>query len=885
MPRRLIPFAIIVLLASVATVGSLLINLIAGDQSLTGWLKNQHWYSLRNVMFALAVTLFLTIVLEVWRHLVSERPPQSASLNLSHSAVVSTDDRCEAALTDAQMPSAIPRPGAIEFVARRSGDGRDLVKRLKEEFRAPKNPLINLWGPGGAGKTELAAEVARQLAPTFNGRVVWTGPELRSGFSFTTLLDEVASQLGHPDLRQAGPQRTKKELLRVLLAERRTLIVIDNFETIPEQEQIHCAGWLANDAPCPALVTSRAALDPARNIQIEMMSPIEAQEFMEKAIGQRANPRIFDAPIRNRIMTIANFNPLLMEWIIRQIDLARDPDDVLRDLAQGTSPATERVFDRSFKLARVGNAGRRALIALSLFVPDASRPALAAVAGFGEDLYGEGFRLFTSFARLWNRRGRQKRRIPNFRIAFAFASGLLSLLWIFVRRRKLPGNHATEILDRALRPLADLLLVKPVANNRLVVEGLTRELARTHLATRAELIDCRRRFADHFARYALFHSRGTPENYDALERERENILTAARIAFEDGDGQFTRQLFVLMAGFLGIRGYWDDYARLGELALQSARLENNPDEIARCISRLAEIRRRRGELAEARKLSEENLAFAKVEVDRFQAQYAWCQQVARAPAEKSTWLGRLRVIRNIRDFKRRMIEAYYVGRGKMAKKRADDAREEVAAILLRLGAISLDQNDPDSAERMFQESIGISRELDDQIGVAGALHAFGAKAASQEDLDAARGFYLESLEIFRRHGTDLQVAQALNSLGVNAKKKGNLSEARSLHEESLEIKKKLGDQEGIADSLGNLGGVAAASGDLVEGMRLYGNALEILDQLKSSKAPPIRKWLEEKAQEQARSQNPDPLPICEGRISSQENAHGANGGSIEQPSH
>jgi hypothetical protein len=402
MPRRLIPFAIIVLLAFVATAGSLLTNLIAGDQTLTGWLKNQHWYSLRNVLLALAVTVTLTIGLEIWRRLSSDRPAESASLLLSKAQAAPADEGGEAVPAAALLWSSVPRPGPIEFIARSDAYGRDLVTRLKEEFSAPKSPLINLWGPGGVGKTALAAEVARQLASSFHHRLVWTGPELRSDFSLATLLDEVASQLARPDLRQRG-EKAKKELLRPLLAERRTLIVVDNFETIAGQEQIRCAEWLAHDAPCPALVTSRAALEPARNIQIGAMSHAEAQMFLERAIAQRANPQLFDAAIRDRIVSIADFNPLVMEWITRQIDLARDPDRVLNDLAHCASAATERVFDRSFKLRRVGHAGRCALMALSLFVPDASLPALAVVVGLGESLDGERFRKLASAARLWNR--------------------------------------------------------------------------------------------------------------------------------------------------------------------------------------------------------------------------------------------------------------------------------------------------------------------------------------------------------------------------------------------------------------------------------------------------------------------------------------------------
>jgi tetratricopeptide (TPR) repeat protein len=852
MPRRLIPFAIIVLLAFVATTGSLLTNLIAGDHSLTAWLKNQHWYSLRNVLLALAVTVILTIVLEVWRSFASERPPENISPTLSADIANPLADRNDAAASGVRLPFAIPRVGAIEFIVRSGADGHDLLTRLKEEFAAPRNPLINLWGAGGVGKTALAAEVARQLAPTLNGRVVWTGPELRSGFCLAALLDEVASQVGCSDLRLVN-EKSKKERLRAVLGDQRTLIVVDNFETIPEPEQSRCAEWLAKDVPCPALVTSRTALDSARNIQIGPMSPVEARAFIDKAIVQRANQHIFEAPLRERIIAMAEFNPLLMEWIVRQIDLARNPDRVLRDLARGASSATQRVFDRSFNLRRVGNSGRRTLMALSLFVPDSSTSAIAAVVGFGETLEERRIRGFLSYAHLQNRlrKGRNSSTKPTAEFvnyAWALSLCLFAFLIFLVNRKKGAESRAADKVDRTIRPLADLLLVKPVAKKRIVVEGLTRELARARLATRTESRVFRRRFVDHFAYYTSMYRADTPESYDELERERENILAAARIAFEDGDTQFTRQIFVWVSNFLSIRGYWDDFVRLGELALESARTESNSDEIVRCISGLASIRKKRGELEEARKLYEEYTALARTEVERSQADLMRRQQTAaRRPPKKLSAINRLRVVQNFQGRVRRAAEAANLER----QKQIDEARKRMASGLLNLGAIAIEQGDPDGAERLFQESMGISRELNDQNGLAQALRAFGSKASNLGDLDTAGRFYQESLEILRHDGTELEVADTLNSLGVLARRTGNFQKARSLHEESLEIRKKLGYQEGIAESLANLGGIDGDEGNRAEGIRLYGEALKIFDQLKSRKAEPIRIWLKENAHEQA----------------------------------
>src|SRR5205085_376965 len=136
----------------------------------------------------------------------------------------------------------------------------------------------------------------------------------------------------------------------------------------------------------------------------------------------------------------------------------------------GTGDAAERVFTRSFNLAQLTDDGRAALLALSLFAPDASRDALAEVADFGTDL-----------------------------------------------RR----------LNEAARRLATLCLIKPAAaGTRLALEGLTRQLAQARLNQDAHAADYRRRFVAYFLHYVEAHKQPIQEDLDALEAEKDNLLTA-----------------------------------------------------------------------------------------------------------------------------------------------------------------------------------------------------------------------------------------------------------------------------------------------------------------------------------------------------------------------
>ena len=59
-----------------------------------------------------------------------------------------------------------------------------------------------LWGPGGVGKTTLAAEAVREMAGVFGKRTVWAGAQNRTDFNFDTLLDVIATQFGRTDLRK-----------------------------------------------------------------------------------------------------------------------------------------------------------------------------------------------------------------------------------------------------------------------------------------------------------------------------------------------------------------------------------------------------------------------------------------------------------------------------------------------------------------------------------------------------------------------------------------------------------------------------------------------------------------------------------------------------------
>lgn len=133
----------------------------------------------------------------------------------------------------------LPRPPATGVIPRRDAKGRDVVSVLTEELAPDKRQLLCLWGPGGVGKTTLAAEAARRLCQTFDERVVWISADGAPDFSFSSFLDEIAKKLGREDLRQLALQK-KEGAVRALVVAKPTLIVLDNLETIEANERTRC---------------------------------------------------------------------------------------------------------------------------------------------------------------------------------------------------------------------------------------------------------------------------------------------------------------------------------------------------------------------------------------------------------------------------------------------------------------------------------------------------------------------------------------------------------------------------------------------------------------------------------------------------------------------
>src|ERR1700691_10286 len=219
--------------------------------------------------------------------------------------------------------------------------------------------LVTVTGPGGAGKTRLAGEVARQVA----GRVadgVWLG-ELAAVRDPAQVAAAVAAALGIRGL----PPASAADALAHALARRQLLLVLDNCEHVIGAAAELCGGLLLGADDIRVLATSREPLQIAGEARYRL-APLTLPDPDSPADpdGSEAVPLFADracradvsfaldgqtAPVVARLVARLDGMPLAIELAAARVE------------ALGMAQLLDRIDDR-FTLLEAGDrlaAGRQ----------------------------------------------------------------------------------------------------------------------------------------------------------------------------------------------------------------------------------------------------------------------------------------------------------------------------------------------------------------------------------------------------------------------------------------------------------------------------------------------------------------------------------------------
>ncbi|MEU7787350.1 tetratricopeptide repeat protein [Amycolatopsis sp. NPDC049159] len=165
-------------------------------------------------------------------------------------------------------------------------------------------------------------------------------------------------------------------------------------------------------------------------------------------------------------------------------------------------------------------------------------------------------------------------------------------------------------------------------------------------------------------------------------------------------------------------------------------------------------------------------------------------------------------------------EAVDAQRSRLDLDRAAGDDRKVAVTLAKLAEAYGVARERDAAERFLDESIVLSRRLEDPRGAAAAFGACARAAQSLELVDQAEEHFIEQEKLSSTvFDLDAQ-AKSVSDRAEHHRRAGRHARARELHERSLELRRELGDPLGTADQLRQLGVVTAELGLLDEAVGL-----------------------------------------------------------------
>jgi predicted ATPase/DNA-binding CsgD family transcriptional regulator len=179
---------------------------------------------------------------------------------------------------------------------------------------------------------------------------------------------------------------------------------------------------------------------------------------------------------------------------------------------------------------------------------------------------------------------------------------------------------------------------------------------------------------------------------------------------------------------------------------------------------------------------------------------------------------------------------------------------KIAWSLTFLGMLDLAQGDPDASAMNFDAALRLRQRIGDLFGEAWASNGLASVAMLRGDAAQAQQRFEHALDIFRQLGERPTMATILDALGQVALGRGELSLARQRFEETLVLYREMDSRRGIGIALHGLARVAAADGNSSLAVRLAGaasaahaaggSAIELI-----RTTGPMEEWLE-RAREQ-----------------------------------
>jgi len=672
-----------------------------------------------------------------------------------------------------QHESVVPRhlPAATRYFAGRAGELGRLAELLDDAAGvSAAATIVAIDGAAGVGKTTLAVHFAHQVAGRFPDGQLYVnlrgfdpaGPPMATAEAIRLFLDALTS----PGSALPASLDGQAGLLRSLLAGQRMVLLLDNARDADQVRPL-----LPASPGCLVIVTSRrklislVAAEGASPVTLDVLTEPEARELLTQRLGQRRADS--DPAAAGELIRLCDRLPLALS--IAAARAASQPEFPLAALA-----------------ADLRDAGGR------LDALDAGDTAASVRAVFSWSYH----QLDDGSARVFRLLGLH----PGTPIGAAAAASMAGL----------PPREARH----ALGELTGARLLAAADDGRLAFHDLLRAYANERAEaqdTEAERREAVGRMLDYYLHSAcaaslIIHPTRTPidpqpplpgttpERFDDasaalawFETERPALLAVTAAALEAGFDRHAWQIVWALNRFLELRGYWQDEAAAGQIAITAG--ERLGD-----LAAQAEAHRTYG-------MASGHLGWHAEAYQHLDEALSWYIEMGDQVGEAGV-------------------------HGSLAITLGNEGRDREALVHAR-------------------QSLELYTELELHRGRAAALNHVGWTLAKLGEYHEALRFCHEALELVVVQGNRQMEAATLDSIGYAHYHLGHQAQALEYYQRSLDVNKTLGDRLGIAEVLAHVGDARRAAGQLAEARAAWEESLAVLAELHRSDAWQVRAKLRE----------------------------------------
>jgi tetratricopeptide (TPR) repeat protein len=607
--------------------------------------------------------------------------------------------------------------------------------------------VVTLCGPGGIGKTALAAEAVWTLAPENEPPERFPDGVLFHSFygrpDPALALEHIATSFG------VEPRPSPVTAALQVLAGKQALLILDGAEDADDLGAV-----LSVRGDCGVLVTSRARKDALTERQdVEPLEAGDAVELLRKWGGERAA----DDRAAARICELAGYLPLAVRLAGRYLD---ETGETAGEYVAWLEETPLEALDH----------GERRMESVEVLL----RKSLAQVS--------EGA---------------------------CAVLGVVGLLALAPFGRE-PIAAALDVAPNRLRkPLGELVSYGLLSRNEEwyeVSHALVHTYARERVQPEDEVVT---RLAAYYVALAETESEKGLPGYRRLDTERGHLMRVLGMSAERGRWEAVRSLVWAVEDYLDICGYWTDLVTAIEKGLAAARNLNDLRDEGAHLGNLGNAYSALGQVEKAIEYYEQALAIAR-EIGHRQGEgnhlgnlgnaYSALGQVEKAieyyeqalaidreigyRQGEGADLGNLGNAYSALGQVEKAIEYYEQA---LAIDREIGYRQGEGADLGNLGNAYRDLGQVEKAIEYYEQALAIAREIGHRQGEGAHLGNLGNAYRALGQVEKAIEYYEQALAIAREIGHRQGEGNHLGNLGNAYRALGQVEKAKQLLEQSLDI--------------------------------------------------------------------------------------------------